>query len=370
MEIDSRLIGVYRSVGGAIQAASAYSMERIPRTDPLTGVRILQLTSYPVLSHTLYYHCPSITPDSKTLVFMTYNRAGRFSTPDAWRVNLDGTEIRPVTNREGLAGFVISPDGKTVYCQQGGTLLAAPMENSPTGNIAYEVASIPDVVIGATLLGSITADGKWYISTAFLTDGSTALVRYATDGSEARVLKVAEYLVHVQVDQSDAGRILYVAPPDEKGRAMWVTDCDGGNPRTLNLRHSTGHFVWFGKTGRLLSTVNDPFGSIVSIAEGEDEPQLIAKGGHFWHAAGSQDGKWVVSDTNWPDIGLILINTETGLWAPLCKAEASEGHPQWTHPHPMFTPDGRHIVFNSDRTGIGQIYTVEIPESLRQQLSG
>ncbi|HNZ39512.1 MAG TPA: oligogalacturonate lyase family protein, partial [Candidatus Latescibacteria bacterium] len=46
------------------------------------------------------------------------------------------------------------------------------------------------------------------------------------------------------------------------------------------------------------------------------------------------------------------------------------GHPQWTHPHPMFTPDGRRIVFNSDRTGIGQVYTVEIPESLRQQLSG
>jgi Tol biopolymer transport system component len=369
MQIDSRLIGVYRSVGGAIQAASAYSMERIPHIDPLTGVRILQLTSYPVLSHTLYYHCPSITPDSKTLLFMTYNRAGRFSTPDAWRVNIDGTELRPVTNRDGLAGFVISPDGKTVYCQDGGTLLAAPFDNSPVGDLAVEIANIPDVVIGATVLGSVTGDGKWYVSTALLKNGKTALVRYATDGSEAEILRTEQYFAHVQVDQSGEGRILYIAPPDSQGRAMWVTDIDGGNPRPLNLTHSTGHFAWFGKTGRLLSTVNDPFGSVVSIAEGESEPTLIAKGGHFWHAAGSEDAKWVISDTNWPDVGLILINTDTGLWAPLCRAEASEGHPQWTHPHPMFTPDGRYVIFNSDQSGIGQVYVVEIPQALRDQLS-
>jgi len=365
--MDPRLIGVYRSVGGAIQAAGAYSMERIPHVDPATGVRMLQLTSYPVLSHTLYYHCPSITPDSKTLVFMTYNGSGRFATPDAWRVNLDGTDLRPLTNRQGLAGVVLSPDGKTVYSQDAGTLLAAPMEG-PFGEMT-EVGHIENVAFGATLLGSITGDGKWYVSTALMEDGKTALVRYATDGSEAGVLLTEEYLVHVQVDQSGAGRILYVAPPDSKGRSMWIADVDGGNRRTLSLRHSTGHFVWFGRTGRLLSTVNDPFGSIMDIAEGEDEPRLIAKGGHFWHASGSQDGTWVVSDTNWPDIGLILINAESGLWAPLCHPQASEGHPQWTHPHPMFSPDGRYVVFNSDRTGIGQVYAAEVPQSLRDQLT-
>jgi len=365
--MDLRLLGVYRSVGGAIQAARAYSMERIPRTDPVTGVRMMQLTSYPVLSQTLYYHCPSITPDSKTLVFITYPGGGRYTTPDAWRVNLDGTDLRPVTNRQGLTGFVLSPDGKMVYAQDGGTLIAADMEGE--GRKHEEIGHIDKVELGATLLGSVTGDGRWYVSTALMKDGLTALVRYATDGSEAKVLLTAEYLSHVQVDQSGDGRILFVAPPDSQGRSMWITDMDGSNRRTLDLRHSTGHFVWFGKTGRVLSTVNEPFGSILDTAEGEEKPRLIAKGGHFWHAAGSDDGKWVISDTNWPDIGLILVNVETGTWAPLCHPGASEGHPQWSHPHPMFSPDGKYVVFNSDRTGVGQVYVAEVPGSLKEQLS-
>lgn len=366
--MDLRLIGVYRSVGGPIQAARAYSMERIHRTDPVTGVRMTQLTSYPVLNHTLYYHCPSITPDSKTLVFMTYAGGGRFTTPDAWRVNLDGTDLRPVTDRQGLTGFVLSPDGKTVYAQDGGTLLAAPMDGE--GKVHEEVGHIDGVEFGATLLGGITGDGTWYVSTALMKDGSTALVRYAIDGSEAKVLHRAEFFAHVQVDQSGEGRILFVAPQDQEGRSMWITDMDGGNRRTLNLKDSTGHYVWFGRTGRVVSTVNKPFGSIVDIGEGDRQAHVIATGGHFWHAAGSNDGKWVVSDTNWPDIGLILVNVETGVWAPLCHPQSSEGHPQWSHPHPMFSPDGKHVVFNSDRTGIGQIYAAEIPESLREQLAG
>jgi len=36
----------------------------------------------------------------------------------------------------------------------------------------------------------------------------------------------------------------------------------------------------------------------------------------------------------------------------------------------MFSPDGRYVVYNSDRTGIGQVYAVEVPEELRDQLSG
>ena len=365
--MDLRLMGVYRSVGGAIHAARAYSMERIPRTDPATGVRMLQLTSYPVLSHTLYYHCPSITPDSKTLVFMTYDGHGRYATPDAWRVNLDGTDLRPVTNRQGLTGFVLSLDGKTVYAQQGGTLVAADMEGE--GREHREIGHLDGVEFGATLLGSVTGDGRWYVSSALMRDGATALLRYATDGSSANVLLTAEYLSHVQVDQSGEGRILFIAPQDAAGHSLWIADMDGGNRRTLKLRHSTGHFVWFGRTGRVLSTVNEPFGSVVEMAEGDDAPRLIAKGGHFWHAAGTTDGNWVVSDTNWPDIGLILVNAQTGLWAPLCHAGASEGHPQWSHPHPMFSPDGRCVVFNSDRTGIGQVYAAEVPEDLRKQLS-
>ncbi len=364
--MDKRLIGAYRAVGGALGAAEYYSMERIQSTDPLTGARIMQLTSYPVLSHTLYFHCPYFTPDSKTIVFMTYNRTGRFATPDAWRVDIDGSNIRPVTNLENLAGFALSPDGATLYFQQGASLLAAPVD----GGEAREIGTLPDVDIPATLLGGVTADGAYYISNALMTNGEIALVRYATDGSEAKVLLSTSTVAHMQVDPSGSGRILLGAPGPDSAWGLQIVDLDGTNMRPLRIPQSTGHYAWFGHTGRVVSTVNDPFGSIVTMGENDDEPDLVVKGGHFWHASGSDDGKWIVSDTNWPDLGLILVSAETGVWAPLCRPEASSGHPQWTHPHPEFSPDGRYVVYNSDKTGIGQVYAVEVPDEIREKISG
>jgi hypothetical protein len=36
--------------------------------------------------------------------------------------------------------------------------------------------------------------------------------------------------------------------------------------------------------------------------------------------------------------------------------------PQWTHPHPSFSPDEQMVVFTSDRGGHPQVYVAEIPE--------
>ena len=35
--------------------------------------------------------------------------------------------------------------------------------------------------------------------------------------------------------------------------------------------------------------------------------------------------------------------------------------PQWTHPHPSFSPDERLAVFTSDRSGHPQVYAVPLP---------
>ena len=37
--------------------------------------------------------------------------------------------------------------------------------------------------------------------------------------------------------------------------------------------------------------------------------------------------------------------------------------PQHTHPHPAFSPDGRQVVFTSDRGGFAQVYVAEVPEA-------
>jgi Tol biopolymer transport system component len=36
--------------------------------------------------------------------------------------------------------------------------------------------------------------------------------------------------------------------------------------------------------------------------------------------------------------------------------------PQWTHPHPSYSPDERLVVFASDRTGTTQVYVARVPD--------
>ena len=37
--------------------------------------------------------------------------------------------------------------------------------------------------------------------------------------------------------------------------------------------------------------------------------------------------------------------------------------PQWTHPHPSFSPDERRVIYASDVSGHPQVYVSEIPGS-------
>jgi oligogalacturonide lyase len=37
--------------------------------------------------------------------------------------------------------------------------------------------------------------------------------------------------------------------------------------------------------------------------------------------------------------------------------------PQWTHPHPSFSPDETLVAFASDRTGTTQVYVAELASS-------
>jgi oligogalacturonide lyase len=108
-----------------------------------------------------------------------------------------------------------------------------------------------------------------------------------------------------------------------------------------------------------------------------------------WHPAINRQGTLMCADTTYPDLGLQLFDPRDGVGAPwtLCLSQATnEGKhwntdhcpyddedykqgkwrvyaPQHTHPHPSFSPDGRFVVFTSDRTGHSQVYEVQLPGS-------
>jgi hypothetical protein len=119
-----------------------------------------------------------------------------------------------------------------------------------------------------------------------------------------------------------------------------------------------------------------------------------------WHITPNRDGTKILCDTAHPDIGLQLVDVASGARRTLCHPESSSqgtqwrrsryalaqdweaAHsaadreaslswmemaadsvygPQWTHPHPSFSPDETMVAFASDRSGHAQVYVAEIP---------
>jgi hypothetical protein len=106
----------------------------------------------------------------------------------------------------------------------------------------------------------------------------------------------------------------------------------------------------------------------------------------------------VLCDTSYPDEGLQIIDVSTGARRQLCLSESSNQGtqwrqsryalaedfararnepnqkalswmetaadtvygPQWSHPHPSWSTDETKVAFASDRTGITQVYVVEV----------
>ena len=119
-----------------------------------------------------------------------------------------------------------------------------------------------------------------------------------------------------------------------------------------------------------------------------------------WHIAPNRAGTKILCDTVHPDLGLQIVDVATGGRTTVCLSRASsqgsqwrkaryavaedweragsvaeKGRslswmemdadtvygPQWTHPHPSFSPDENMVAFASDMTGCTQVYVAEIP---------
>jgi hypothetical protein len=150
---------------------------------------------------------------------------------------------------------------------------------------------------------------------------------------------------------------------------------------TRNTRHTTGDTR---HPTREIITANWPHGCIgIDIDTGAVRPVCSF---NAWHPSINRQGTLMCADTTFPDIGLQLFDPRDGVGQPrtLCFPGATnEGKhwdtdhcpyddedykqgkwkvyaPQHTHPHPSFSPDGRFVIFTSDRTGHSQVYEVEV----------
>jgi oligogalacturonide lyase len=366
-----------------------YPAEVTEQVDPQTGRRILQLTRHPSIHHHLYFLTSSLTPDEQWLIFCSY----RSGSPQLYRTCFPCGEIQQLTEEEELHGFsgVISADGSQLYYTAGGRIRAVELDTGAATTVAD---------IGRAQLGecSLSADGRWIVTAARLPEGGFGLAVAATDGSYAEVVhRVDRTIIHPQFHPRDSGRILYARDPAPR---MWMVGRDGAGDTCL-YAHGNDEFLvhetFLGDTGEELIVVRWPYTLLRFHLETHTFREIVRL--NAWHIASSRDGRRVLCDTVHPDRGLLVIDVGTGAWETLCypgsscggsqwkqdryalaedfaaarqaaereqslswmemKADTVYG-PQWTHPHPSFSPSERGVVYTSDCSGHPQVYVVEV----------
>jgi oligogalacturonide lyase len=336
--------------------------ERIHRTDPQTGVEIIQLTSFPTMSMPFSYHRQNFTPDSKTMIFRSQRMPMRDARWDLYRVDADGSNMVRMTEGDGIRGAALSPDGKVVYLLRRGTLSRVGMDSCREEEVAHLDAIDPAKPYDV----AVSNDGAHIFARTHRRDGAWAIAHFSADGKEAALISEGIPLGMLACDP--CGRGLLVSGEHDGAPALLLMSA-GGDVQffTANVYAHSG---WLGNTGRVQGCARWPRRALLSAGMGDMDPSVVAEGPYFWHSAATDDGEWIVADTNWPDEGIQLAHAASGRFQTLCFPGASEGHPQWTHPHPGWSPDGKLVYFSSDRTGICQAYLAKVPDEMKLGLAG
>jgi hypothetical protein len=205
--------------------------------------------------------------------------------------------------------------------------------------------------------------------------GRVALVRWEVETGEHSIIIEADRFNHPKINPGGPEFLISARYHRSEGSFDVVPlRLNIGTLERIDLGFNrggyvTGHSCWLGRTGLYHATLMPPDRGVVVLASDGTEPVRVAEGPYFWHTGASHDGRWIVADTNFPDEGIWLINVDTRKRDLLCFSGASQGHPQWSHPHPNLSDDGSMAVFTSDTTGITQVYIVYVPEDMRERLS-
>ena len=347
-------------------------------TDRSVGAKLVQLTSAAAISHDIYCEERYGTTDGSRIAFL---RSPTGSPPEAlWVCDLRTRESACLA--PGMIGCPTSPLYRdTLYFQRpaGGGEKVLTRVNLKTME-QDDVFTFRDCPTWRWPVSTISPDERYYVANYRVRDEIYGLYRVDLQRGTWELFHEHADICnpHPQFEPSKGQDILVQhnrdchLDPDgniivlvgEIGATLYVIDRDGGNLRTLPVGkpHTTpvtGHECWVGNTGKVILTACNR--DILLVAPGDARARCVFRGLNFGHIAASDDGRFFISD-DFSNGRLYVGSIASGHLLPLCDTQASCAMPQYSHAHAYMTSDNSHVIFNSDHTGLGQVWAAEIPD--------
>ena len=359
-------------------------------TDPDSGAAVKQVTSGVAIHNQIYMEVPYTDAASRWFVYTKHRDT--YGPVEVWRADLERDWLTPICDNAGyIRGMAVSPDQQYFFCVREQDKETFEIVRTDIGTLeqtrwTYSGPPFP------RSLGSMSPDGRTYISGTGLAPTRFGIVKFDLEAGTLEVVHEGAEISnpHPQIEPGQ-GKVILVQHNrgygfDEEGQrvrvsdigaTLYVIDVDGGNYQELpvgkpHTHPVQGHQCWIGATGEILLTIVGPReealekGNLLAIRPGDAAARVVAKGHAFWHPNASKDGRFFVSDTQ-DDRRIVVGSLRTGRTRVLCESGASGGT-QYAHPHPYLTPDCRWVIFNSDRTGIPQVYAARVPDGLLESL--
>jgi len=343
---------------------SVCETERVFMTDPRSGVTVTRLTHYSCIAQNLYFEMQSFTLDEAYVTLISQRFAGRDAPWDLYRVRTDGHELVQLTECDDISGIVFSPVKSAFFYQSKGELHRLEIHSLKDDVIAKAPGAKP---VQPRSLATIDDEGRAYIGSVITDKGDAVIFKTDTATGKTDILHSSNFVVHLHVDPQGKN-LFFIDHANDTGPS--IMDTDGKNLRLYPFRKFS-HHTWFGSTGLMQGTLVPPGNALVTYREGDAEPVILTEGRYYWHSSASRDAQWIVSDTNWPQEGIYLFHVASRTVTYVCDSRSSCSHPQWSHPHPALSPGMKYVLFNSDYSGIGQVYLATLtPEFLDKAAQG
>jgi oligogalacturonide lyase len=381
-----------------------YPAESVREEDVRTHAAIRRITSAEAIHHHPFFMIPAYDDAMQWTLFAS----SRTGTPQIFVEVRDSGKLLQLTDRDDLSDWSIHPsrDGRYVYFNAGSggwrvhvpsgkeeklvdfAELANPTPTryaSPALSIERAGGSSPQTagalreqgMVGAAMGTTALSHDDRYWAVKFNVGKEANLAIIDTQSGESKIILTRDTIAHLQFCPDDNNLLFYAGPLTDR---VWTIRRDGSNNRRLYQRAPgewITHETWI--PGRRELAITDwPHGVRAIHADTGVERRVCSF--NAWHPVADRAGKRMVADTNFPDIGLQLFDATDGVGMPIPIAypEASSmgAHwagpfpyengpievkaPQHTHPHPSFSPDGRYVVYTSDRTGFAQLYELDL----------